>query len=78
MGADMTELVRTIATSLAEKPEAIEVSSFSKGRTNYVRLKVDPEDMGRVIGRDGRVATAVRALLAAAADGERWRLEIVD
>ena len=45
MGADMTELVRTIATSLAEKPDAIEVSSFSKGRTNYVRLKVDPEDM---------------------------------
>lgn len=78
MAADMTELVRTIASSLAEKPEAVEVSSYAKGRTHYVRLKVDPEDMGRVIGRDGRVATAVRALLTAAADGERWRLEIVD
>lgn len=76
--ADVPGLVRYLAEALTESPEAVEVSEARDGRTATVRLRVDPDDMGRIIGREGRVANAIRNLLHAADDEARWRLEIED
>jgi predicted RNA-binding protein YlqC (UPF0109 family) len=76
--ADIPELVKYIAQGLAEHPDEVEVSEFTKGRLQYVRLRVASDDMGRVIGREGRVANAIRVIIKAAADEESWNLEIAD
>lgn len=72
-------LVEYIAKSLVDDPS--QVSVVERGGTSSVTLElhVAPEDMGRVIGRDGRVANAMRALLRvlAAKEGKRVNLEIV-
>jgi len=76
--ADVPGLVRYLAEALTEQQDAIEVSEVSDGRNATVQLKVAPDDMGRIIGRDGRVANAIRNLIHAADDEARWRLEILD
>ncbi len=78
MAANIPELVAHIARALAENPDAVEVSEFTRGREKVVRLTVATDDMGRVIGREGRVANAIRSLMKAADDDARWGLEIVD
>ena len=73
------ELVRYIAENLVNKPEAVEVRRIEKGRTVIIKLNVDSKDMGRVIGKNGRVANAIRALLRASDDprsGQRIVLDI--
>lgn len=78
MAADIPALVAYVARSLADEPDAVEVTETVRGRDRVVQLKVSEADMGRVIGREGRVANAIRALLRAAPSDERWRLEILD
>ena len=78
MSADVPELVATIARALADSPDDVKVTETSKGRQRIVQLTVAPDDMGRVIGRDGRVANAIRSLLSAVVDDDQWGLEIVD
>ena len=63
----MTELVRAIAKSLVEHPEAVEVSESQTGGTTVIELRVAPEDMGKVIGKQGRIAKAIRTVVKAAA-----------
>jgi predicted RNA-binding protein YlqC (UPF0109 family) len=76
--ADIPGFVVYVAGAIAEQPEAIAVSELSRGQQRVVRLNVSPQDMGRVIGRDGRVANAMRTVVRAAAVDEHWGLEIVD
>jgi len=76
--ADVPGLVRYLAEALTERPEAVEVEEARDGRTATVHLRVDADDMGRIIGREGRVANAIRNLIHAADDEARWRLEIED
>jgi len=75
----LKELVEFIAKSLVDNPDLVEVTEVP-GRTSVIiELKVAPEDMGRVIGKDGRVANALRTLLKvmAAREGKRVTLEII-
>ena len=75
----MKELIEYIARSLASNPDAVVVTEEnSEGRIVF-RLEVAPEDKGKVIGRQGRVAQAMRVLLRVAAgkDGTHAVLEIV-
>ena len=75
----MKELIEYIARSLASIPDAVQVTeSMEDGRLVF-RLEVAPEDKGKVIGRQGRVAQAMRVLLRVAAvkDGSHAVLEIV-
>ncbi len=76
----MKELVTLIASSLVDDPTQVQVTQFQRGASVSLRLKVAKEDMGRVIGRGGRVANAMRALLrvAAAQEGKRVSLDIED
>ena len=75
----MKELIEYIARSLASNPDAVQVTeSVEDGRVIF-RLEVAPEDKGKVIGRQGRVAQAMGVLLGVAAvkDGSHAVLEIV-
>ncbi len=76
----MQDLIEYIACSLVDDPTQVEVSQKRYGATTNVRLRVAKEDMGRVIGRNGRVANAMRILLrvAAARGNKRVKLDIVE
>ena len=76
----MKELIVYIARSLVNDPTQVEVETRShRGKVN-VKLQVAQEDMGRVIGRNGRVANAMRSLLnvAASSTGKKAHLDIVE
>jgi len=75
-GEDAAELVRFMATALVGDVEAVDVIEVDDGRT--LELETSADDRGRVIGRQGRVAKAMRAVLAASSVGGGHRLEIVD
>ncbi|MCH7706778.1 MAG: KH domain-containing protein [Chloroflexi bacterium] len=75
----MRELVEYIAKSLASKPEEVKVTEVEEDGRLILRLEVADEDKGKIIGREGRVAQAMRVLLRVAAvkEGTRATLEIV-
>jgi predicted RNA-binding protein YlqC (UPF0109 family) len=74
------ELIDFIARSLVDDPTQVEVEEFRRGAQVILNLKVAKEDMGRIIGKGGRVASAMRTLLRVAAvqDGRRASLDIVE
>jgi uncharacterized protein len=76
----MKEFLEYVAKSLVDKPDAVAVTVEEEGDETILSLSVDQEDMGRVIGRDGRIANAIRSLLRVMAtrDGRHVELEIVD
>jgi uncharacterized protein len=76
----MKELITFIATSLVDRPEAVEVGESEQEDALVFELRVAKEDIGKVIGKQGRTARAMRALLAAAAarDHKKARLEILE
>ena len=73
---DAATLVEFIAKAIVTLPDEIHVSVVEEGRV--LELETAGEDRGRVIGRQGRVAKAMRAVLAASAVGADCRLEIID
>lgn len=75
----MKEFLEYVARSLVDKPDAVWVEVEDEGDETILTLGVDQEDMGRVIGRDGRIANAIRSLLRVMAtrDGRHVELEIV-
>ena len=76
MASPAAELVAFLAKAIVSNPDAIRVRE-SEGGT-LLELETAPDDRGRVIGRQGRVAKAMRAVLGASRDGADCRLEIVD
>jgi len=70
------ELIEFVAKAIVEQPEEVRVTAREDGQ--LLELETAEDDRGRVIGRQGRVAKAMRALLAASRDGADCRLEIVD
>ncbi len=62
----MRELVEVIAKSLVENPDEVVVTETESGGEVFIELKVAPGDMGKVIGRQGRIAKAIRAVVKAA------------
>ena len=62
----MEELVRFIARSLVDHPDAVEVKTVEGAESIILELRVAPEDMGTVIGNQGRIAKAVRSVVKAA------------
>lgn len=78
-GCDMKGLLEYIAKAVAKDPEAVVVREIDGTSSIVFELSVAPDDMGRVIGKGGRVANAIRTLLrvAAAREGKRVTLEIV-
>lgn len=64
--ADLEALVHYVVSKLVSDPEAIEISSEQRGGTMYIALRVPESDLGRVIGREGRTAKAIRTLVSIA------------
>lgn len=76
----MKDLVEYIAKSLVDEPDAVEVAETTKDDAPVIELKVSKDDLGKVIGKKGRTAKAMRTLLSAAAQQSDARptLEIVE
>ncbi|MFI3115388.1 MAG: KH domain-containing protein [Clostridia bacterium] len=76
----MKELLTYIAESLVTKPEAVSVTEVLKGETLVLELRVDPSDMGRVIGRNGKIAKDIRTLIKSVGsrDNVKVLVDIVD
>ena len=76
----VAELIKSIASSLVDKPEEVEIHEVTGATTTVYELKVAQEDLGKIIGKQGKTAKAMRTLLGAAAakDKRRAVLEIVE
>ncbi len=76
----MKELVTYIAKALVDKPEEVSVKEIEGEQTSVIELKVAKEDLGKVIGKQGRTARAMRTILSAASTkiNKRSVLEIIE
>lgn len=76
----MKELVEFLARSLVDSPDAVKVQTYEREQATVLELEVAHADLGKVIGRQGRTARAIRTLLSAAGQKERRRyvLDIID
>jgi len=76
----MRELIEYITKALVDNPDAVQVSEIEGEQTSVIELKVAKEDMGKVIGKQGRTAQAMRTILSAACGKMRKRtvLEIIE
>lgn len=76
----MKELLTYIAQSLVEHPEAVSVTQEEHSAETVLKLRVAPEDMGKVIGRQGRIAREIRVLMRSVAQrqGKKVSVDIVD
>ena len=76
----MKDLLEFIAREIVDDPDAVEVTETHDDRGTLLSLRVAPDDMGKVIGRSGRTARALRTVIRAAGtrSGEHASVEIVD
>lgn len=76
----MKELIAYIAKALVDKPDQVEVNEVEGEQTSVIELRVAKEDLGKVIGKQGRTARAMRTILSAASTKVRKRavLEILE
>jgi uncharacterized protein len=72
----MKELVEIIAKSLVDNPEMVQVKEVAGEQSIILELKVAPDDMGKVIGKQGRIAKAIRTVVKAAAIKENKRVVV--
>jgi len=74
------ELVNYVARALVDDPDQVEVSMIEGEKSTILELRVSPDDIGKVIGKHGRIAKAIRTILSAASTktGKRVVLEILD
>jgi len=72
----MKELVEVIAKSLVDNPDEVVVEEKQEGKNITVSLKVAPSDMGKVIGKQGRIAKAIRAVVKAATVNDNKRVDV--
>jgi predicted RNA-binding protein YlqC (UPF0109 family) len=72
----MKELVEAIAKALVDHPDHVQVNTIEGEQITVLELRVDPTDLGKVIGRQGRTAKSIRTILAAAGMKHRKRLTL--
>lgn len=76
----MEEMLKVLVRDIVDNPDAVTVTTRIEDKTNVLELRVDPADMGKVIGRQGKIAKAIRTLMKAYAtkNGTKINVEIVD
>ncbi len=76
----MKDLVEFVAKGLVDNPDEVMIHTFEREQATVIELEVAPADLGKVIGRQGRTARAIRTLLSAAGQKARRRyiLDIID
>jgi predicted RNA-binding protein YlqC (UPF0109 family) len=79
-GFEMKDLIKYMAQSLVDNPDKVEVSEVVGEQTSVIELRVAKEDLGKVIGKQGRTAKAMRTILSAASTKlhKRTVLEIIE
>jgi hypothetical protein len=75
-GADTEALVRYLVEALIEKPESMSIERTQEGDSVRFEISLDPDDVGKVIGRGGRIIKAVRTLARAAGSTEGLRVDV--
>lgn len=80
MGYDMLEVVEYIAKSLVDNPDEVKVNQVDGEKSIILELSVAPDDMGKVIGKQGRIAKAIRSVVKAASSRskKKYVVEIVE
>ena len=72
----MKELVEVITKALVDNPEEVVVTEKKDGRNIMIELHVAPSDMGKVIGKQGRIAKAIRSVVKAASTRENLKVDV--
>ena len=72
----MKELVEVIARALVDSPDEVVVTEKADGRNIMIELHVAPSDMGKVIGKQGRIAKAIRSVVKAASTRENLKVDV--
>jgi hypothetical protein len=74
----LADALEHLVKGIVDNPDQVKVSERSTPRGDLLEVRVHPDDLGRVIGRSGRTAKALRTLVTALADGRRVRVDVVD
>ncbi|WP_144934900.1 RNA-binding protein [Rothia kristinae] len=74
----LADALEHLIKGIVDDPEEVEVRSHSGRRGHTLEVRVDPEDLGRVIGRSGRTAKSIRTVIGALAEDEQVKVDIVD
>lgn len=72
----MSEMLKTLVKNLVDNPDAIEITEKEDGKMITLELKVDPQDMGKVIGKQGKIAKAIRVLMKAYATSQNKKVSV--
>ena len=77
---NLRSLLEYLAKSIVNNPDSVTIEEYETGKTVHLDLHVHPEDIGRVIGKHGRVANSMRAILrvVAARNGQKVEMDVVD
>ena len=74
----LRDALEHLVKGIVDRPDDVRVGARDTQRGEVLEVRVHPEDLGRVIGRSGRTAKALRTLVTALADGRRVRVDVVD
>ena len=74
----LRDALEHLVKGIVDRPDDVRVGARDTQRGEVLEVRVHPEDLGRVIGRAGRTAKALRTLITALADGKRVRVDVVD
>ena len=72
----MKDLVEVIAKALVDNPDEVSVAEKAEGKNVTIELHVAPSDMGKVIGKQGRIAKAIRSVVKAASSKDNMKVEV--
>ncbi|MGO3148071.1 MAG: RNA-binding protein [Leucobacter sp.] len=75
---NLSEALEHLVKGIVDHPDQVRIDARGGNRGETLEIRVHPEDLGRVIGRSGRTAQALRAVISALASGERVRVDVVD
>lgn len=78
MAAVLADALRHLVSGVVDHPERVRVDASESSRGELLEVRVDPSDLGRVIGRGGRTAQALRSVVSALGEGRRVRIDVVD
>jgi len=74
----LDQALEHLVKGIVDNPDEVQVAAKNSPRGEVLEVRVHPDDLGRVIGRAGRTAKALRTLITALADGKRVRVDVVD
>lgn len=74
----LDQVLGHLVRGIVDNPDAVSVDSIASSRGTTLEVRVAPDDLGRVIGRNGKTAKALRTVVGALARGERVRIDVID